>query len=428
VSENLSVYAAALQDYWAPNVCKTVYFKDNPFFSMVKKDPNWGGKSEIRIPLVWAPGGGMSTQFGTAQIGAAANYTRINEFKISRHKTHAVGYIDNELIRATRGNMPAFVSATKTQISGIVTNLGRDLEICAFRDGYGVRGRLSSTQTLTATTIVLATPSDAFNFEVGQRHDLTAAVGSTAAAKAYGTSTNPLIITAVDTDAGTVSVGYALNNAANGIPTVAASDYLVMAGDVGTNSATYYRSKPCGISGWCPDAAPTSGDNFYGLDRSVSNRLYGQRIDCTASPNVGLTLTEAVNKGVGKMSSYGGKLTNVWGSWNTYEDFCNHLGSRVQFVEREVLPGIGFRGIRIVTPKGDAEFYPSTGCDDNHMFLTDMGTITLFSLDDAVTVSDEDGFEMVRAYNQDACEVRYKTMGNYGCNNPGGGLCSVRLR
>jgi len=427
LGDTVTTGSAALKEYYVDDVCKPLYFKENPAFAMVRKDTAWGGKSYLRIPFIWGVSGGISTDFSAAQATAAATFERVSEVQIARAKTHSIGYIDNELIRATKNDAKAFIRAVKTKTDALVTNLGRDLEIAFFRDGYGYRGRLSSTQTLSSSTITLAQASDAYNFEVGQRYDVTAAVGSTAAAKAYGSSGNPLIVTATDTDAGTVTFGYAINDATNGIPTIAVSDYLMLKGDVGTSAANGYRPKPCGLLGWCPDAAPSSGESFYGLDRSVSNRLYGQRLDLTTGANINLSLIEGINKGVGKAASYGGRLNRGFCSWTTYEDVINSMEAKV-FVEREVMAGIGFRGVKIVTPKGDVELYPSIGCDDAHLWLVDMSNIALYTLDDAVQISDEDGFEMVRAYNADASEIRYKSMGNYGCSAPGASIVNIKVR
>lgn len=423
MTDTLTNQSAALKEYYAPDVCQNLIFKDCPFFAMVKKDKAFGGKTYLRIPFIWGNAAGISTNFTYAQVNGLATYMRTDEVQVSRVKTHSIGYIDNELIRATKNDMRAFVQSAKVHVDGIITNLSRDLEIAAFREGYAYRGRLSHTQSLSATTLTLSQASDALNFEVGMRCDLTAAVGSTAAAKAYGSSGNPLIITGVNYKAGTLTIGYALNDATNGIPTVAVDDYIMLQGDVGTSSTNYYRTKPTGLLGWAPDSAPGGSDNFFGLNRSVNSRLYGQVVDASS----GLSLVEALNEGASILGQYGGNPSHAFASWTTYKDLINTLEGKVQIIEKSV-GSIGFRGVKLITPRGEVEVYPSIGCDDKHLWLVDLKLWGLYTLDEPVQVSDEDGLEMVRAYNADACEVRYKTMGNFGCVNPAAGVCNIIVR
>ena len=412
MSDSVVSAATALKEYYAEDVCQSLIFKDCPFYAMVKKDKAFGGKTYLRIPFIWGTNNAIGTTFATVQANALNSSLSINEVQVTRVVTYAIGYLDTELLLASEGKGSAFVEMAKPHVDGLITNLSRDIEIASFRDGYGYRAQISSTSgNVTGTTITLARASDAFNFEVGFRLDLSAVFGASAAKKAYGSSANPLIVTGINTDLGTLTFGYSVNDATNGCPTIAQGDYIYLQGDVATT-----RNKPCGCQGWIPDAAPTGGENFYGLDRSVHQRLYGQRLDITSTP---MSYTEALNKAIGKVHSYGGKVTHGFCSFNTYQDIINSLEAKVRYIDRETEGAdVGFRGVELITPKGTVEIYPSIAWDDSHIHLLQLDQWGIYSLKDEVHRISEDGIEMLRAANADKLEIRYRSSMAIGCRAP----------
>jgi hypothetical protein len=395
-----------------------VYTIDCPLFAMVQKvTAEMVGKNYLRVPLIYAPSGGISVDMATAQTNGAATSLGITEFQMTRTKTYGIAYVDGELIAASETDAGAFVKGIKPYLDAAQINLMRNWEICGFREGYGVRGQLSHTQSLSSATVTLANPSDAWNFEVGQRYDVTHAVGSGASKKAYGSGAHALIVLSTDVDSGTVTFTAAINDATDGCPTIAVDDYLVLSGGIAVT-----RNHPCGFAGFCPDTAPGAGENFFGADRSKSPRLYGSRIDASA----GMPVVEAINKAVGKLASFGGKASHVWTSFNTIETIINNLSTKVQYVDVEI-GEVGFRGVRLITPKGTADVFGSVGCPDNRIYVTDMSKFGLYTLKAPIHIIDDDGLTLMRAPTSDAVELRQRAMGNFGCTDPGKGLCVIKL-
>lgn len=409
MSDSMTTAAAALKEYYAPDVCQELIFKDCPAYAMTKKDKAFGGKDTLRIPFIWGTNNAIGTTFATVQANALASSLSISEVQVKRVVTYGIGYLDTELLLASEGKPSAFVEMAKPHVDGIITNMSRDIEISYARDGWGYRGRLSHTSSISTTTLTLANAADAFNFEVGYKIDFSAAYGASASKKAYGSSGNPLYITAINVDSGTLTVNANANDGTNGVPTIAVDDYIFLQGDVSTT-----RPKPCGVRGWIPDTAPTNGDSFYGLDRSVHPRLYGQRLDAST---VNYTYVEAINKMVGKVHAFGGKSTHGFCSFNTYQDIINSLEAKVRYVDKET-GEIGFRGIELITPKGTLELYPSLAWDDAHIDLLQLDTWGIFSLKDEIHRINEDGVEMLRAYNADKLEVRFRSSMAIGCKAP----------
>src|SRR5690606_37988352 len=114
---------------------------------------------------------------------------------------------------------------------------------------------------ISTNTITLTEADDVRNFKIGMT--------LIASANADGSTprTGSAVVTAVDEDTGTVTV-----DSAAGITSFANSDYLFRKGDPGT----------CvdGLEVMFPLTAPTTGDSFRGVDRSVDvRRLAGCRVN-----------------------------------------------------------------------------------------------------------------------------------------------------
>jgi hypothetical protein len=415
--ETMTTASAALKERYVQNVCQSLIPEECPVVGMMKKDTSWDGKSYLRVPVIYSSSAGISSSITVAKTSGAASSLGIKEFQVTRGKIYSIGYIQRELLMSTKGT--EWYNGVKPITDNLVVNVNRALEVAAFRNGYGIRGRIKTSSTVTGTTITLADPADAFNFETGFRLDLTAEIGTSAAKKAYGSSGNPLIITGIDTDAGTLTVGYNLNDATNGVPTISASgsgdgggDYIVLAGDVSTT-----MSYPCGFGGWIPATAPGSSDSFFGLNRSVAvNRLAGQRLDLTSTA---MSLIEGLNKGVMKSLQYSGKPTHCFTDFSAYNDMVNSLEGRVRFdAAKTTIGGVGFSGIKVKTAKGDVEVYPSIGCPSSNMFMVDMNAWTLMSVGPHVAVVDEDGLVMLRVSDEDAYEMRFASYCNFYTPKP----------
>src|SRR5512143_254629 len=417
---DISSHTAALQEYYIKDVCESLYLKDTPAYVLCNKDKKFGGKPYLRVPMIGSMGGGKSTNFSAAQTRAIANSGSLKEFQVPRAKTYAIARVDAELIRSTRGNMPAWIDAVKETTDFMYTQLYRDWEICFFREGYGDLGRVGSSST---TTITLKEVTDIYNFMVGDELDLSAAVGASVSLKTRGSSGNGLIVTGVDYDLGKLTFGYNVNDATNGIPTIANDDYIIASGDIGSATSTNsYRPKPTGVLGYAPDTAPTGADSFFGLNRSVSGLYYGRTVDAST----GLTICEALVQAVGKCGALGGKDFTAYLSFNRFASLLNELGTKVRYNDVSTA-NVSFRGVVVQTPRGDVTVLQSTGANDAHGWLVAMDDVGIASLDDPAQAADEIGFEMFPVYNADQYELRLRAIGNYYCRAPGRAICNIKF-
>lgn len=267
---------------------------------------------------------------------------------------------------------------------------------------------MSQIATIGAPTtgvIVLSNSSDVVQFEVNMVLQANPTDGGTPrAALGY--------VIAVDRSNGIVTVSATGFGGPAGSPAGwLANDFLLVQGD---NNA-----KIKGLSAWLPAAAPTSSDNFFGVNRSVDTvRLAGVRYNGSAQ-----SIEEALIDSSSLLAREGGKpdvaVTN-FASWSALE---KSLGSKIQYVDLKSLPEnaeIAFRGIMVNGANSLIKVFPDRNCPALTCYLLQMNTWCLESLGDAPQILRYgDGLEMLRVYNADAGEVRVGYYAQLRTNAPG---------
>lgn len=171
-----------------------------------------------------------------------------------------------------------------------------------------------------------------------------------------------------------------------------------------------------GLAAWLPAAAPTAGDSFFGVDRSVDTvRLAGVRYDGTAQ-----SIEEAIIDASSLLAREGGKPTVFITSFASFSALEKSLGSKVQYVDMKGPAEIGFRGIMVNGANSMIKVFPDRNCQALTGYLLQMDTWALETLGDAPQILKYgDGLEMLRVSNADAGEIRVGYYGNLRCNAPG---------
>jgi hypothetical protein len=404
---DLTNFDAALKQYYTKERIINQVYQDNPLFALMPKSENFFGRN-LPIVTIWGNPQGRSASFARAQTRAGATSSKLDDFLLTRVKDYSIAEIDGETMQATQNDMGAFLEAATVEIDGAVSEITRAIAIDMYREGLGIRGRIGTSTNVASTTLVLENPADAVNFEVGMELDVFAT--KTGASKAYGTSGLGLIVTGVNVNAGTLTFAHNLNDAANGIPTIATGDYIAVRGD--HNGANLV--KLAGLEAWIPSTAPGSTP-FFGVDRSVHpTRLGGQRLNAVGAP-----IEEALVEGAAIVAREGGKITHFFMNYDKYTELQNSLGSKVQYVDLKVTAEIGFRGIQINGPRGPISCVPDQNCPPDKIFGLSLDTWKLYSLGPAPQFLEHDGLMLLRKGTQDAVESRIGFYGNLGCRAPG---------
>jgi len=338
---------------------------------------------------------GTSAAFATAQ--ANKTNSQIKDFVLTRAKSFTLASIDNETIDASKGDANAFMEALTVEIDGSLHQAARSLAIDLYGTGSGSLGQLSATSGVT-TLITLSDIESVTNFEVGQKLVLSTANGG-------GTvKTGTITVTGVNRDLGTVTVSPSMATLS---AVGAVNDYIFREGD--------YDQRLKGLQAWLPASAPTGGDNFFSVDRSVdTSRLAGIRFDGTNQP-----IEEVLIKAASRVAREGGKPNYCFVNYAKFAELENALGSKVQYIDLKANAEIGFRGVVINGPRGPIKVVPDANCPGNKAFMLDLSVWKLYSLGKAPKILDTDGLKMLRESNANAVEIRIGFYAQLGCNAPG---------
>ena len=401
---DMTSFDAALKQHYTDDAVMNMTYSDNPFFALVPKMENFGGKN-LPIPILYGNPQGRSATFATAQTLGASSASAIDDFVLTRVKDYAVATIDNETLEASKGNANAFMEAATTEIDGTIRSLTRSLAIAMYRDGTGWIGQVTAEPTEAATTsITLLEPNDVTNFEVGQTCVMYAAT-SGGSVKLFITGVSAATVLSVNRASGVVVFNQTYD--ANG--TIAANDYIFPSGDRGL--------KLKGLDAWVPATAPDS-TTFFGVNRALDSvRLGGNRFDGSALP-----IEEALIEGAARAAREGAKIDHYFVNYDTYSELQKALGAKVQYVDLKATAEVGFRGIQINGPRGPINVVPDQNALSDVAFGVQLNTWKLYSLGKAVRVIDGDGLQMLRQGTADGVEVRYGFYGQLGCKAPGNNI------
>lgn len=392
----MTSFASALKVHYTDDKVKHMVYEDNPFFALIPKMENFGGKN-LPIPLVYGNPQGRSATFATAQANKIAS--KITDFVLTRNKDYALASIDNETMEASKGNANAFMEAATTEIDGAINQLTRSLAIALYRSGSGSIGQCNAS--VSSTSLQLKQPEDVTNFEVGQELKFSTADGG------GSLKTGVVTITAVNRDSGLLTVD-ALS-AIDGGTGVAANDYIFIEGD--------HDAKIKGLLAWLPSTAPTSSP-FFSVDRSIDvQRLGGIRYDASALP-----IEEGIIGAIHRAAREGAKPSHCFMNYKRWDELVKSLGSKVMYIDEVVSSGeakVSFKGVMVHGPKGPVKVIPDQNCPNDTAFLLQLNTWKLYSLGKVPTIIDSDGLKMLRESSADAVEVRVKYYAQLGCNAPG---------
>lgn len=413
---NLTNFDGALKQHYTDEMVENMVYADNPFFAMCSKMEEFGGRN-LPIPIIWGNPQARSASFSTAQNRDTAVSSKVSAYLLTRVADYSLATIDNQTIEASKGDANAFLEAATVEIDGAINSLTRSVAVKLFGDGSGQIAQVapSSVQTTFATNqLQLANPDDVVKFEVNDVLVFcSTATGSVETGSAY--------VLSVDRSNGYVYVANssgAATNLSSLVSTIANGDYIFHNGDAQNGGAS-----PLVISGneaWNPFTAPTSGDSFFGVDRSQDvTRLSGQRLDGTS-----MSLAESLVRGAAIVAREGHKIDKYWVSYKQFANLENELGAKRQYVDIKTdLPNVGFRGMVINGPRGPIDVIPDQNVPANRAYGHRSNAWKLCSIGKAVRVIDTDGLQMLRQATSDGVEVRYAFYGNLGCWAPAANIC-----
>jgi hypothetical protein len=393
---DLTAVDYAIKTLYPDGITKEV-FEDNPLLATVKKNTKFVGRNRV-IDVMYGDTQGRSASITKAQ----ANYGAHSgvAFTITRAKDYAYAVYDRETMMAADGNEGAVAEMTAMEMESAVNVIKNSLAHAAWGNGGGSIGQVAS---FTGSTITLVDATQAVNFEVGKVIQVSSDDGSPTSPA--GVRTGTLKVAGVNRDTGVITTTVAVTT---GISAIANSDYLFTDGD--------YAVKLKGVQAWLPATAPTTGDSFWGVDRSKdTQRLAGLRFDGSSyNPE------EALIQAAARLGIYEGKPDYCFMNYLDFSNLETSLGSKKvyeDFVDDKT--GIGFRGLVIKGPRGDIRAVQDRNCPKGVSFLLTMSSWTLHSLGEAPAIIENDGLKIRRIQGTDTFGTELAYYAQLACNAPG---------
>jgi hypothetical protein len=393
---DLSTYNPMLKELYGPQVIENLVYKDKPLFAMIKKNSEMEGKN-MPIPIIFNAGAGAVGTFSDALADQFAPETEA--FALTRKRKYRIAQVDNETIAASNGNAGAFMKAMKLSVDAAFRDIRNQIAGDLYRSGTGSRGQISGS--VSTGVVTLSNPNDVVAFDVGMVLQATQTDGGTLEA---GTG----YVIAVNRQSGTVTVSATAQGGAAGTPSGWSSgDYLVQKGDLNACLS--------GLPAWLPSTAPTSSDNFYGVNRSVDSRLYGVYYNGASQ-----SIIDALIDGTNAVNREGGRPDYCFMNYASYSELLKELGGKVQYISLPGPANITFKGVEIATSKGMLKVVPDMDCTAETAFLLQMDTWGLYSAKAAPhIVTEGDNLNWLRTNDADAVQMRLAAYLNVGCSAPG---------
>ena len=412
-SLNMSNGDSVLKQLYVAKKVQDATYESRPLFATLNKFEGFGGRN-LPVPIKFGNPQGRSAVFSTAQSNRTA--AKFEDFVITRVADYSVATVDGQTALATRGDSMAFLNALTAQIDGAMAALSDAHETFLFRDGAGWIGQVSASSTVSSASITLASIHDVTNFEVGMT--LVASATTTGAVR-----TGSEVLLSINRSSGVLGCTSAAWNTV--ITNLAASDYLFVSGDAYGTSSAYV--KVAGLERWFPATAPTSGDSFFGVDRSVDSRLMGNRHVGT-SQNIEEALIDAQSVGARE----GAMIDRCFLNHVQVRTLKKELGARIEYskVPSKSAAGdyasISFRSCTIEGDRGPIEVIAANKCPSTVAWLLTSDSLTFGTLGPAVQMLMLDGSRILRQSTSDGYEVRVGFYGNLYCDAPGHNVrCSL---
>jgi hypothetical protein len=294
-----------------------------------------------------------------------------------------------QLEASLKGNTFAFGSLIETEVDGMMDEFFTRRAFQLYRDSFGARGQISG---IVSNTITLINAFDAVNYMQGMT--LNASTNENGSSPRTGTIT----VVSVDVGDGTVTV----DNVAN-ISGLAANDYLFAATEISQLALE-------GLSLCTPATAPTSGDSFRGIDRSVDpSRLAGSRL---TTAQVTGTLEQNIVKVLTFIRQIGGRSDFATMNSERAMEVRTRLGAKVRYE-----PGgdatYGFSTFMFDTPQGPVKVLDDPDCPTTATWVGLEASHKLPTLDAFVRIDESDGNWAIRKPSNNQIAVRIRSVGNY---------------
>lgn len=429
----ISEVSAAMKQLLSDANEAAMFLEGRPGLGLIGKNEGFGGAQSNAddlsrgMPVVVHIGrtGGVSPTFSSAQAVATAREKSQKAFQISGIDEYSLVQVPGKTLDYARSASMAWdmlvSSLSAKAMDDAEENLADVLETSIYRDGSGVLARIASTSEnpdgdATANELTLAEPDAAMLFELGEYVESVDDIVSNANFGADKTDSTCVVL-AIDVAANTIIV--------DDVDTDANEDYVAndgvrRHGCAPSSSTEATRICLSGIQSWCPTTTPAASDSYFGVDRSVSSRLFGKYMDHSTKSR-----EQALIRGANTLAKEGGSPSLGLIGLTAFRGLVEELGLRKQDVdmnpvtERGLVANVAYKGVWVHGTGGPIRIMPAPKQVGDEVALISPQDWTLWSAGPMLSLVDYDGLSVMRIYNEDAYEGRMVFRGQLVCKRPG---------
>lgn len=380
-----------------PKGIADVMYKKSIALADCKKKTDFGGEGAY-INIATAGTSGGSSDFATALANQGPSVQK--RFFITHRKEYQIATVDGLAIATSKDDKMSVLRTLKAEMDKANYKFTLALSSKFFGNAGGALGQISATSNVGTATITLATPADIVKFEIGDWIQTSSDNGS-GSSPAGLTSANQAQIVNLDRGAGTLTLS---GNWSTLLPGTAASYFIFRPGD--------YANAFSGLGGWNPITAPTTGDSFFGMDRSVGDvtRQAGDRYVGTGS-----SYEDSILNASAQAAMLTSRLPRTYVNPLDFVGLVKELGSK-RIVDAKNREGsTGFKGIEVYTPTGVTEVVADPFAPKGYGRMVDPDDITLMTAGECPGPLNWGGAQSTQVLaNADAVQFRIGAYGNYG--------------
>jgi len=405
---DITAATSALKVHYARTIRSIVPdHKKYPLYSLLVKKkgklvPSAFGSAFV-VPIVTEDPQAISAGSPSAAETKAATSSQGGEpqykaFSVSPKFLYSAGKVTGAAILQTEGDTNAFIDAMSESIDKAVNSLGGRIAMHLHGSGKAELGVLTADPG-TGTTLTLARGAKR-RLRVGM--DVVFRATLTGANRAGGSRR----ITGVNSD-GTATIDSAADAA------VASGDFVILANESTASSAT--PDVLSGLDAWNPQTEPTSGDSFFGVDRSTNYRLAGQRLDNSTFSNVRDGLIELAMEmdAEGMTPSFGLANPVDWAKVAKLQE------ANRNYNDSQDKAFIGFQTCTVAAPSGNFPLVSDPSAPVGKIRLVNQEHVYIVhSGDDVVHLVQEDGNLIRKVAGEDAFTVLVRSACNLVCDAP----------
>lgn len=413
MASTIQQFDAALKRIYTQKRVADLTGEDSPALGLIPKDEDFQGKGE-EIPLIIGRPQGLAGQSLAIAQANSTNLT-LGSFLIRNGRYQGSVSIGDEVMRASRSNMGAFLRNKVEEIDGLIRQQRDDLAHILFTTSAGWFAQVAATDAPGGGANDTITVTEAWmvqDVEVGMTFVSSAATGDDPGDTLNDAGDPELVVLAVDRTNGVIEV------APGGVASIAglgAGDYLFRQGNFKGGTGTFIMH---GIQDyiWVDDAPP----DLNGMDRTVDPvRQAGVRL--TAAEVAGLSIEERLmllgTTMTGRIKGPG--PTHVFVNDEDHMRLAVSAQSKGWRTLEDTSAGIGYLYLEVAMGRKRVKVYPDRSCPPGLALALKLDTWKLKSMGPLIDKINGDGLDIMRLSDTNDYEYRSISYPELVCNAPG---------